>query len=212
MIGVLGFKRVVFLLGLIGFNVLLALAIYMYMTPELDNVERQRRTVRGEVSTLRGDISRMQVEYDQFIEQQIRFEGYKKDGFFVQQNRRQVEDILKTIQEKSGVATAKVSVSPAETEDNAEAAKAEHKLLKSEIKVEVEALEDTDIFHYIFLIEKYFPGHITINSVEYERAGEINGTILRAIASGRNVPLVKADMKFEWRTMIPESQLIVDEE
>jgi len=118
--------------------------------------------------------------------------------------------LLKAVQEKSGVVAAKVSVSPAVVEDNAEAEKAMHKILKSQVAVKLEALDDKDIFHYLSLINETFPGHISLESIIFKRNSEVNGTILRAVAGGRNFPLVVSDIVLVWRTMVPESQLILE--
>jgi hypothetical protein len=154
---------------------------------------------------VQNDIDRMQVELEQFAGQQVLFEEYKKDGFFIEQNRRQVQDLFKLIQEKSGVSVATVAVNPASVEENKEAEKADHVILKSTIQVALEALDDQDIYRYLYLIENFFPGHVTVEKVKFERDAEINGTVLRAIAGGKNFPLVRADLEMVWRTMVPKA-------
>ncbi|MBX2835087.1 MAG: hypothetical protein KTR28_08975 [Micavibrio sp.] len=210
MIAVLGAKRVITLAILAGINVALILGVYVFMIPDLDKKERALRAVRGKVSTIQGDISNLQIEFEQFETQKERFEQYKQDGFFVQQDRRQVEDLFKLIQEKSGVVTAKVAVNPAIVEENQEAEKADHKILRSSIQIQLDALNDRDIYHYIHLINSAFPGHVTIETLDFERTSVVNGTILRAIAGGKKFPLVKASMEMSWRTMVPNDHIIAE--
>jgi hypothetical protein len=73
----------------------------------------------------------------------------------------------------------------------------------SPVKVELEALDDVDVFKYIYLVEKFFPGHVTITKIELERKSQITGPVLRSIASGDNPQLVNAKIEMLWRTMIP---------
>lgn len=206
MIAVLGIKRVIVLAVLVALNVVLAGAVYMYLQPENVAKDRELRGLRGQVSTLRGDIDRMQVEFEQLEEQKAEFELLAKDGFFKDQGRRQAEDIFNEIQKKSGVTKAIASIAAGVLEDNEEAKKAEHKILKSPMEVRLEAFDDVNIFHYLFLIEHYFPGHVTIDAVKLERkVPEVNETIYRAIATGANPSLVTAHVNLTWRTMIPDT-------
>ena len=208
MIAVLGFKRVVMLAVLVALNIVLALSVYMYMKPETQKKERELRGLRGQVSTVRTDIDRMQVEFEQLEDQKAEFERLAAGGFFKNQGRRQAELILNEIQKTSGVSKAIASIQAGEFEDNEEAKKAKHKILKSPIKIRLEAIDDINVYHYLFLVEHYFPGHIAIEEINMERSADITGTVLRAIASGTNPSLVQADVEMVWRTMIPESEVI----
>jgi hypothetical protein len=205
MINILGIKRVIILAVLIVLNAGLAAGIYAYMNPALEKKNRELRSSRSQANNVQNDIDRMQVEIEEFADQQVLFEKYKADGFFIEQNRRQVQDLFKLIQEKSGVSVATVAVNPAIVEENEEAEKAEHVILKSTVQVALEALDDQDVYRYLYLIDKFYPGHVTVERVEFERDAEINGTVLRAIAGGKNFPLVKADLELVWRTMVPKA-------
>ena len=206
MIKVLGFKRIVILLSLLGLNAFLGFLAYMHFIPQQDMKERELRGVRGEVSTLRADIEGLMVEFEQLDEQREEFEELKKDGFFDGQSRRKAELIFKKIQERSGVISAVASIDSGEFEDNEEAKKANHKILKSPMKVNIEAVNDLDVFRYIYLVDEFFPGHVTIDKINLKRQSDVSGTVLRGIASGKNPPLVTADLEMSWRTMIPDTE------
>lgn len=206
MIKILGVKRVSILLVLLACNGLLGYLSYMYFTPQKEVKERELRNTRSQASTLQSDIDGLLVEFEQLDEQREEFERLKKDGFFDGQSRRQAELIFKKIQDRSGVISAVASVDAGEFEENEEAKKAEHNILKSPVKVRIEAVNDLDIFRYIYLVDEFFPGHVSIDSMKMERQSDVSGTILRGIASGKNPPLVTAELELSWRTMIPESQ------
>lgn len=206
MISVLGAKRLIFLLCLLIINVALAMFVYSYILPEAQVKKRTLNAVRGEVSALRSDIDRMQLDFDQLEEQKDEFEGLTADGFFKDQDRRQAEKILSEIQKSSGVSKARARIQAGMFEDSEEAKKARHRILKSVIEVELEAIDDINIFQYLFLLENYFPGHVTIQNVMLERSADVTGTVLRGIASGANPSLVKAKVSMVWSTMIPESR------
>ncbi len=212
MIAVLGIKRVIVLLLLAAACGVLGASVYMYLAPEVMGKKRELSGLQGQVSTLRADIGRMQVEFEQLEEQKEEFEVLAADGFFKDQGRRQAEQILNQIQKTSGVSKAIASIASGEIEENEEAKKAEHKVLKSPIEIRLEAFDDINIFHYLFLVEHYFPGHITVEDVHLERQADVTGTVLRAIATGSNPSLVQANVQMMWRTMIPESSVIGEEQ
>lgn len=206
MIKVLGVRRIVMLLALLGVNALFAYLAYMHLIPQKDIKERELRGVRGQASTLQADIDGLQIEFEQLDEQREEFEVLKKDGFFDGQSRRQAELIFQKIQERSGVISAVASVSAGDFEENVEAEKAGHNILKSPITINIEAVNDLDVFRYIYLVDEFFPGHVAIDSINLERQSDVSGTVLRGIASGKNPPLVTAQLELLWRTMIPKDQ------
>lgn len=208
MIAVLGIKRVLILTTLFILNAALAAGVYAYLLPQTQTKERELRGVRGNVSTLRADIDRMQVEFEQLEDQKAAFEALAKRGFFKDQSRRQAERVFNDIQKKSGVSAAIASVKSGAIEDNPKTEKAEYKILKSPIEIRLEAFDDINIFHYLFLAENYFPGHLSIESIHLEREADVTGTVLRAIASGKKPPLVSAEAELTWRTMIPKANVI----
>lgn len=212
MIGILGTKRIILLVSFVVINGLLAAALYLHLKPDLLIKDRDLRGLRGEVSTLRTDIDRMQVEFEQLEVQKAEFEALEADGFFKDQSRRQAEKILEEIQKSSGVGKAIASIKAGVLEENEEATKAAHKILRSPIEINIEAFDDVNIFHYIFLVQNYFPGHVAVEKLRIQRDADVSSTVLRAISTGANPTLVRAKLELVWRTMIPESQVIEKEE
>ena len=189
MIGVLGIKRVIVLAVLVGINALLGASAYLYLAPEIVKKEREMRSVRSKVSSLRGDIDRMQVEFEQLEEQKEAFELLAADGFLRDQNRRLAEQVFNQIQKRSGVSKAVASIAAGKLQENEEAAKAKHKILISPMQVTVQAVDDISIYNYIHLIENYFPGYVTIEEVAVRRNANVTGAVLQSIAAGSNPAL-----------------------
>jgi hypothetical protein len=208
MIRILGVKRILVLLVLVVLNGLFATGVYLYLMPQKLQKERDLSGVRGQIGTLQGDIDRLQIEFDQLEAQQAQFDILNERGFFSSQGRRQAEKTLENIQKQAGVISAVASIKSGTVEDSEEAQKAAHKILVSPISIQVEALDDVDVFRYLFLLEKFFPGHLTITNINVERTSDISGPVLRSIASGSNPALVTASIEMLWRTMIPESEVM----
>ncbi len=207
MIKILGVKRVLLLVALVAVNALFAAAVYGYMMPEKIKGERNLRALRGQISTVQEDIERFQVEFEQLEEQQARYQALEKDGFFRLQSRRAAQDLFERIQNSSKVVSAAALIKSGKIENHVEAQKAAHKLLVSPVELRIEALSDTEVFRYLYLLEKTFPGHISVNEIDLKRTQNLNAAVLRSIATGINPPLVEANINLVWRTMIPESQV-----
>lgn len=204
MMNVLGVQRLAILGGLIVLNVLLGIGLFLYVQPEKVTKERELQSLNAQVSALRSDVGNLELEFDQLEEQRQEFEALRESGFFDTQGRRQAEIILSEVQTRSGVIKAIASIASGSFEENALAQKAGHKILKSEVTIKVEALTDLDVFNYIEIMAESLPGHVSVESLDLERNADISQTVLRSIASGGNPPLVKANIRMVWRTMIPE--------
>ena len=124
------------------------------------------------------------------------------------QSRREAEIVFNSAQKRSGVSKAVAKIEAGIIEDNEEAQKAEHKILKSPMSVELQAIDDISVLHYLHWIEQNFPGHVSVENIEIKRQGDVTGTVLRGIASGSNPALVSASVDMVWRTMIPEANII----
>lgn len=212
MIKVIGAKRVVILGVLVVLNAATAALTYLYMVPEADASEKRLRTLRGENQTTSADIERMQIEFEQLDQQQDKFDALKADGFFKAQVRSVAKKLFKDIQDESRVVSAVASVRPGSIEENEEAKKSNYKVLVSPVDIQIQAFDDGDVYNYLYILEQKFPGHLAIDKISMQRATDISGPVLRAIATGQNPVLINANVKFSWRTMIPDSQIIVEEE
>ncbi|MCK5284749.1 MAG: hypothetical protein KAJ86_04100 [Alphaproteobacteria bacterium] len=208
MIKVLGIKRILIIVILLVANIVLAAVVYVYIDPEKANKERELQVIRGKNSGVQSDVIRLQIEFDQLEMQQDQFDALKKEGFLGTQDRRLAEQLFAKIGKEAGVIRSVASMQGGTIEDNDEAGKAFHKILRSPILVEIDAFDDVDVFRYIYLVEKFFPGHITIEYVNIERKGDVTGAVLRGIAGGKNPELVAANIEMIWRTMIPEKDII----
>ncbi len=208
MIRIIGVRRLILLVALLAFNGVLASAIYIYLVPEKQQIERKLNSENRKVSSLQQDIKRMEIEFEQLDQQQGRFDTIKEEGFFDTQDRASAKEMFSLIQKESQVISAFVSVRPGNVVEDKEASKARHKILVSEMSVEIKAFDDNDIYHYVDLVQKVFPGIVTLQRIEIRRSRDISAALLRAIASGANPDLVTAKVEFLWRTMIPQDRVL----
>lgn len=208
MINIIGIKRVLVLAVLLVVNIALASVIYLYLSPDITKTEKHLRGLRGAMSSVQSDIDKLQIESEQLEEQRDNFEIIKSEGFFGNQVRSDAKSLLSQIQTQSRVISAVASVKSGILEDHPDAIKANHRVLLSPIEIEVKAFDDGDVYNYIYLAQRMFPGHLSLDGIEIKRNIDVSSPVLRAIASGANPELISASMRFSWRTMIPEEQIL----
>lgn len=207
MIQTLGSRRIFIILFLAGLNAMLAFGVYGYLQPQTVTLERDLRQTTRKANEIQDDIERLQVEFEQLQAQQNFFNRLRDDGFLSAQDRRSAERLFEDIQNQSGVISARASIQAANIEADEEAQKAEHVILSSPISIEIEALDDIDVYRYIALLKNRFPGHLSLKDAQINRQIDVTNPILRAIANGEDVNMVKAELSWIWRTMVPEKDV-----
>lgn len=212
MVNVLGIKRIIILGALIALNLVVAGLLYGVFKPEEVKKKNELSSVKRQVSTLRNDLSKILVEFEQLETQKEEFATLKQKSFFEEQDRRQAQEILEQIQDASGVISAKASIGGGKTEDHIEAQKSDHKIVISIINIEIAALDDTDIFNYVWLLENKFPGYVDIKEFSYERVEDVDREVLQKISAGEFPQVVKAKISAEWKTMISADDVVGDDD
>lgn len=211
MLSNLGKKRTLILFLLILLNGALVGYVYSYLEPEIQKTSRALQAKKNEVEERRVELMDIRVQFDVLDQLSEKFENIEQGGFFVSRNREtstRVKDILNKITNISGVTiqSDKTRILGGSFVEDKDAAKSERFILQSPITIEMEALSDADVYKYIYLLENYFPGHLTVESFAMNRERNVNGPILRAIANGDSPAMVTANMNLTWRTMVKKEQ------
>ncbi len=207
MIQVLGLKRIILIATLILINGALAAGYYLHVQPMNEMMEKQLRSVKGEISSKESELTRLQEEFEKIEEMRDRFQALETSGFFGEQDRVVARKKIEEIQEISRVLSASYVINAAKFEKNADLKKARHVMLSSPVSVSIEALDDIDVYRFIYLLQATFPGHVRVDRVELSRATRVNDSVIRQIGAGRPIPLVKAGVDFTWRTAFPEDRI-----
>ncbi len=202
MIKIIGLQKVLMIAVFAG---LLVLAVG-YKTYVLDasntTLVREVGGKEGELSTMYSNIADLRASLEKFEAQKEQFKTVAALGFFDPQDRVDTRTRINLLQRESRLISARYTLSPVVIEQNKKAAEAKQKVLFTEIKFDLEAIDDADIYSFIKLLNYGFPGNIKITSFNMKRDGELNYPTLRKIGSGGGVSLVQATLHVEWRTMV----------
>lgn len=204
MLRVVGIQKIFFiliLLSLVGFGFLYN---SRYLEPK--NLENKRELGRNQsdISETTENLDQLLQGMGQFAEQEADYKKIEAVGFFDSQNRVETRKRLNLMQQESRLIAAKYAIKPAVTQKNKKAQEAGYRVIETEIGFTLEAIEDADIYKFIYLLNHGFPGYIAIESMDISREKKVTQPLLRKIGAGTPEVMVKADMKVRWLTMIPD--------
>lgn len=207
MMKVLGAKRVFTLVALFLLNAVLAGSLYYVVIPQRDDTQTELNKVKGAISNRRTEIATLKAEYDQIQQQKALFGELEQSGFFNKQDRIEARHTMDAIQSKSKVLAARYTINAVEVVDNPLAAVSDHVILHSPVNVTIDALDDMDIYSFMYWIENSFPGNASISNVSIERKADVEENALKQIGNGVPVVLVTGAVNFSWNTMVPRSDV-----
>lgn len=207
MLKILGSKPIFFLMFLILLNAGSGALLFYYLEPEAQASEQQLEQVKAEVEKKRQEVAGMKEEFT-LLQSQLRdFKELEARGFFNDQNRVAAQESFEQLRTLSGLLKAKYNIKPGQMVENPLAASANHVVLKSLVEVEMESLDDVDVYSFVKFIQEKFPGSVDVLNIKLDRIELFNVAMLRQIGGGVPTPLVKAHIDFDWRTMAPKDKV-----
>ncbi len=207
MIELIGMRRVVTFLILLAVNAALGAAVYMYFEPQNLKAESHLRSVRAQVAQKNSEVEQMRQEFSAIEELKGRFAALKAAGFFNDQGRILAQKTMDEIQQKSRVQEVKYKFDRAEVSENSEVSDAGYVTLDSRVTVDIQAIDDFDIYKFVYWIENAFPGCTSIDSLTINRQMDVNQATLRHIGAGKRLALVKGTVVFSWKTLASKEQV-----
>ena len=206
MIKVLGIKRVLTLVALFGVNVALAAMLYLVVLPGKAGTEQELNSTRAAVQSRRTEVARLQTEYQQIQQEKNLFGDLENSGFFGSQDRLEARKTMESIQTASHVLSAKYNINAVMSKENAAAAISDHVILQSPVSVQIDALDDVDVYSFLYWIENGFPGQALITDITLERKQDIDENVLKQIGNGTPAVLMTASINFAWNTFVPRDK------
>lgn len=209
MINLIGFKRLVIIAVLTVFCAGMGALAYLFLIPQNQKLNNELTQIRSDISFKRTEVDRFRQELAEIQNEKSTFQSLGEMGFLGEQSRLEARKRIEAIQSYSRVLSARYNIAPG-TVENAETAKeADRVILKSQISIDVDAMDDADIYKFAYLMENAFMGHVSITSFELEREIDLNEVTLRQIGSGVPAILVKGKIVLDWKTLLSREQAVL---
>lgn len=202
MIKLLGFKRALLLGIFLAINLAIAGLYLLVVEPMRAEASTALTTIKGENSTLQGNIQSIKMEMQTLRESMPKYEAFRTRGFYLPQDRFEVSRHLEELKDVSGVSSFAFDIAPLTEIANPEAAAVQKRLIVSRIKLDpVSAPIDISFFDLLQAIDDTFPMHTRIQSFELKKSGPVNAAALDLIRQGKGSS-IQASVIFDWVTMV----------
>ena len=209
MIKLIGAKRLMIIAILAGACVVMGGASFMLIKPQNEKVDRELRQLRSDISFKRSETNRFREEMTEIQNEKNTFQSLQSLGFLGEQSRLEARKRIEAIQSYSRVLSARYNIAPGKVENAETATEADQVLLTTEIAIEIDALDDADVYKFISLMENAFIGHVSVTSLELDRVLDLNEVTLRQIGSGIPAVLVRAKLVLNWKTLLSRQQAML---
>lgn len=213
MIDLLGKKMIALIMICLLISGGAGVTVYYYMLPQQEKLDREAKSLKSQIDGKRAEITRIRFEFDQIQAQIKQFKMLESKGFFNAQDRITARDATVALMRNAKLMNdgTQVSFDPARLVDNEHAAKAGYKLLSGPVKVQFSALNDTNVFSFMVLLDRAFPGYMQMKSLAISRQGgkKLDETI-ESLKQGNASAMVNGSAEFVWWSMASEAQLKAD--
>lgn len=210
MIDKIGPKRTMVLLTLVGLIGLFAGANYLVFLPKEQKTQLMLGGVRSETATMKGEIEKMRADYVTAEKQKAFFDSIKRMGFFNTQDRVLARQRFDTMQKLSKIIAARYEIKAANIIADETAEKTGFVVMDSPVTLDLSAVDDLDVYRFIYYLNYGFPGHITINNLSISRSAPVTADLLKQLGTGTPPSVITAKMDLDWRTMAPKDQIAPD--
>jgi hypothetical protein len=213
MIDLLGKKMVTLILVCLFIAGGAGTIVYYYMLPQQEKLDRESKSLKSQIDGKRAEITRIRFEFDKIQTQITQFKVLEAKGFFNAQDRITARDATVALMRNAKLMDegTQVSFDPARLVENEHATKAGYKLLSGPVKVQFSALNDTNVFAFMVLLDRAFPGYMQMKSLQISRTAnkDFNATV-DSLRQGNASAMVNGTAEFVWWSMPSEAQLKAD--
>ena len=207
MLKILGSKRVVFL-AILSAIILCGGGVYYYvLIPAHEQSSQELDTTKAAVSQRYADVTRMKEEYVLLQSQLRTFKELEARGFFNDQDRSPAIESLGRLSDNAGLLKANLKFGAGELIKDPKVDQAKQVILKSPVTVEIQSIDDVDVYSFVKFVEEKFQGDVDISSFKLERKDIFKIDSLRTLSGKSPAPLVEAQLRFDWFTMAPENSV-----
>lgn len=207
MIKVLGKRVVLMLVALVLVNGGIGYGLYEYLIPMREQKETELRSIQSQIEKRRQEVAKLKEEMVLLQVQLRQFKELEAQGFFNNQYRVKAQASFDKLRDVSGLLKAKYDIKPGVLVDDPLATAANYVVVQSPVTLELDSLDDVDVYTFIKGLQEKFPGSVDLTKITIDRSEVLSAPMLREIGSGSPVKLVGGKIDFSWRTMSSRDRL-----
>ncbi len=203
----IGPRRMMMFLCVLGVFAALIAFYYAYLLPQIDKMETDYYKVRQDISAIEDVIGGHRTAFEAFSDRRTPYDEIVKDGFLKPQRRLELAQTFADLQENLGLLNLRYDILPAQMEESEQAQEINHRLMRTDMTIEVDAFLDQDIVNFVKALKDKLPGHVRISSLSLTRRGPLDQQALEQISEGNKPLLVQAEMRARWHSLVANEDL-----
>ncbi|MBF0305765.1 MAG: hypothetical protein HQL41_08975 [Alphaproteobacteria bacterium] len=193
-------KKLQIALAVIAFDVLFFLFGTGFIDGLLEEYQGEERAARGRVETAQKDTRTAEQDLKMVQDNRQRYESIVARGMIGDQNRLAAVRLLETLREIHRIRNLDYQFEPAATVASTGPETKDYEITRTNVMLDFQAVIDADVFEFARRLDETFPGAVVVNAIKISRVGDPSDEILKAVAEGDGVTLVKGTLGFAWRT------------
>lgn len=203
MIKLVGIKRLLVVIVLLGINLAVLAGYFMVLAPQMEDIQMQLRTADAQIFELSGKISNIKKDMVFLKENMPRYQALRDHGLFQEQDRFLVNRVLGDIRVKNNLSGLSFTIQDVREMPNKDADAIGYRLSRSRVDITIiSVLFDRDIYGFMQDISNALPGHVYIKDFTVKRVAEVNEANLKSIADGASIGFVNSNFSFDWLTLL----------
>ncbi len=206
-VGNIGGKRLLTAVVLVAINAVILAALYWYIVEENDNLQRQLKRKDSAIRNAQTQVSEIRYDREKLVELQDDYERILESGFLQNQDRLIIQRNFDEMANVSKIINANYNATRGQIIENNEAKEAGYALIKTDLRVDLSAIDDIKLYNFLYLIDHYYPGLTNIQRFKIEKVKELSKASLIKMTRDDPEPLVEGALEFEWLSMVKEEDL-----
>ncbi len=208
MIHILGRRRIMTLGILAGICLLLSGFYLVVLFPQVSAADRTLRGIRGDVSGMEEKSRSLRSAFEEFRANKPDYDRIEQVGFFNPQDRLLIRERFQAMKKQTGVLSARYDIEPAQVIANPQVEDAGYRMLQSRMDIALDAVDDRQVYAFMYALGNEFPGRISMVEVNITRADAgLTDANVAEIASANPPVLIKAIIKADWYSLVSAKEI-----
>lgn len=204
-IGIIGRKRLVVLLVMLGIVAIMGGVWENILKPDFEKATLDLTVVQAERARFQKEITELPAKHAALVRNEKRYEELQLTGFFGSQDRIEARSKIDALRLEAGVRGITYKIDPQIVVDHAALSSSEDQLILSPITVSMKGLTDREMRFFLEKMQTKFPGLIVAKQYKFTRTSDVTQEELRRLSEKEATDFVSCEFLLSWYNIVPKA-------
>lgn len=180
---------------------------FLHTKGSLEDIENTIDRSKDNIRDIEAQISEIKYDRQKIIELEAQYKDILDAGYLENQDRIIIQRNFDRMADVSKIINANYTATRGEVLPDDQAEEAGYALVKTDIRVSLESIDDIKIYDFLYLIDQFYPGITNMRSIRVEKVRELSRASLMEMTGSEPEPLAEGAVEFEWISLVPETDL-----